>query len=301
MVPQWGHNTVYMRVVRRMADCPRFDASAGTDRNARVAINAPSFDCILLQRRLLYAGRLARSSCDGLLALLAIRFEECGDIFRALGASTGVHAQRERSGPILAWVRQLILDMATLAKLVPRPGHCLPDPAKCPGAWWGFMRDSPNEWEILPDMVAELHFLDSICDKHISAVATDIVRAFRCDVCGDSCTFASERALRTHKRMKHGIRTDMRFYADADGTCQCCETLFSTRLRLIAHLSDARRTKCRDWLLTQGRQLDCVIVATLDARDKDARQVARTGGLTLPRSHGPAINVQGHTVGRAHR
>ena len=73
---------VYMRVIRRIAGCPQFDETAGTDFDARVAINVPSLDCLLLQRRL------------------------------SLGASTGAHAQRCRSGPILPWVRQLITDMS---------------------------------------------------------------------------------------------------------------------------------------------------------------------------------------------
>ena len=35
------------------------------------------------------------------------------------------------------------------------------------------------------------------------------------------------------------------FFADDDGVCGACGTNFRTRLRLLDHLSDARRTHCR--------------------------------------------------------
>ena len=159
------------------------------------------------------------------------------------------------------------------------------------------MKENAEEWDRI---VPEVHFLHSACDKHLAENDSDLVHAFRCDLCVD-CTFASERALKAHKRAKHQVRTEIRFFADEDGQCQCCRTAFSSRLRLVAHLSDARRPSCREWMFVHGSKLDETRVAELDELDKAARNTARAGGLTQPLSRGPAYSARGKILGRAHR
>jgi hypothetical protein len=92
----------------------------------------------------------------------------------------------------------------------------------------------------------------------------------------------------------------MRRFANGDGVCQCCASVFSTRLRLIAHLSDARRPACRDWILLNGTPLDEVRVSDLDASDRKSRSEARKLGLTQPKSAQPAVNSHGKQIGRVH-
>ena len=63
-------NGVYMRVLRKIADRCRFDASAISDVSVRVQLCALSIDCIFRTRRLLYAARLARNGHTSLKGLL---------------------------------------------------------------------------------------------------------------------------------------------------------------------------------------------------------------------------------------
>ena len=288
-------NAIYMRVIRRMSGRMRFDAHAGNDLDARLAINAPSLDCIMLQRRLTYAGRLARSSCSALLSILAIRFEECSDIYKSLGASTGEHARKGQLGHALPWARQLQRDMVAMYSYGTSVTGALPDPSSDFSTWWCYMRDYAGEWE---KAVSELHFSASVCDKTSStdSIPSDVLDVHKCPTC--TAAFASLRALRSHERTKHKKQTDMRLYADSSATCMCCHTVFSTRLRLIAHLSDARRPSCTEWVAKHGAPLERSVVEGLDAADRDARRVARAAGLTQPRSTKPAVSVTGKQIGR---
>ena len=90
----------------------------------------------------------------------------------------------------------------------------------------------------------------------------------------------SVEALPSHQRMKHGFRNPMRFFADDDGgVCGACGTNFRTRVRLLDHLSDARRTHCRD-VCNGGTvtKLSNERVEELDELDRVARTSVRQGG-----------------------
>jgi len=187
-----------------------------------------------------------------------VRFEHCNDIFRCVGAGSGEHARRGRSGLALPWARQLVCDMAALRDRVHTAAMSLPDPCVDQLAWIAFMREKSGEWD---SMVDELHFCESSCDQHPHDLCAYGVRhadvaQFTCSICvPPQRSFATGKALKSHMRAKHGVLSDMRRFANGDGLCQCCASVFSTRLRPIAHLSDARRTACRDWLLLNGTPL----------------------------------------------
>eukprot|EP00959_Pyramimonas_sp_CCMP1952_P423052 8861964-Pyramimonas_sp.AAC.1 len=56
-----------------------------------------------------------------------------------------------------------------------------------------------------------------------------------------------------------------------DSKCPACGTDFAQRLRLIAHVSDSRRPKCRDWILSRCPRLPDSEVAKLDEVDREQR------------------------------
>ena len=65
-------NMIYMRALRRIAGKMRYDHTAGTDLHARQALCAPSIDCLLRRKRLLYLRRLIVDGPAVLQALLAV-------------------------------------------------------------------------------------------------------------------------------------------------------------------------------------------------------------------------------------
>ena len=81
-----------------------------------------------------------------------------------------------------------------------------------------------------------------------------------------------------------------------DGVCATCGTNFRGRLRLLDHLSDSRRTRCRD-ACNSGTvpKLSKERVEELDELDRVARTFARQSG----HSHQvPALSLSGRVVGR---
>eukprot|EP00973_Karenia_brevis_P073785 10255529-Karenia_brevis.AAC.1 len=115
---------------------------------------------------------------------------------------------------------------------------------------------------------------------------------------GEQNFFASERALRSHQRSKHGLRSSVKCYADADGRCKACRTTFSSRLRLIAHLSDKRRTACLRFCTAHVQPLSTAESDRLDMQDREERKAARRAGHTQPLSKARAIKCNGSYVGR---
>ena len=91
--------------------------------------------------------------------------------------------------------------------------------------------------------------------------------------------------------MAHKKRTLAKHWAPGSGTCCVCGVKFSTRHRLIAHLSDGRsrwgKPPCRASL---GRFKPIVggEVTRLDELDRQARRKARRTGRTQPQSAGLA-------------
>ena len=257
-------NAAYMRLVRRLADKVRFESGSGTDIAARMSIAWPSIDCLIMRQRLTY---LARLVCGDSTALLAILQQE-------------VLHSRSATKRRLPWVAQSINDMRVLYISVVSARVCLPPPDDAPQVWWSFIREQPEKFK---EMVKDLFFCESVCDTRVEATDTDVVTRFACNECGGR-SFSTSKALKAHQRAKHGARNHLRYYCSDSGQCLACHKTFSTRWRLLAHLSDDRRPGCRDWVLAFGVKMSEDEVQRLDASDRVQRQVARKCGHTQPLS-----------------
>ena len=195
---------------------------------SRISVTTAS-GCLLQRSRLRYLGRLIRSTRRPLIALLS-----------AKGAD---------GKPALPWSRLVKRDLDQLYSMVNWVKQLLPDPHHDPDAWYKFMVDEPFQYDAL---VGSLAYVASVCDKFVPP-CSEISFAHVCEFCPQPRpAFKSQRALESHQRIKHGCRSEMRFYADADGICPSCKGCFMTRLRLLAHLVDKRRPKCRNSILSSG-------------------------------------------------
>ena len=101
-------------------------------------------------------------------------------------------------------------------------------------------------------------------------------------------------------RAKHKKRAPQRAFAQESGTCQVCGSCFNTRLRLLAHLSDARRDMC--WQVIVSRpdkfvQLTQDELTHLDNVDRVLRREAWRTGHTHPIASAPARTAAGALVG----
>ena len=147
--------------------------------------------------------------------------------------------------------------------------------------------------------VKSLSYVSSICDKSAN-VDADASMDFLCEVCpSPHPTFKCTRALQTHMRIKHGCRSEMRYCAPESGICMSCKTNYQSRLRLLAHLVDTRRPKCRDSILLSGRaKLSQAEVMRLDLIDRTVRTETRKSGHTHALAKLPATTSKGRIIGR---
>ena len=88
----------------------------------------------------------------------------------------------------------------------------------------------------------------------------------------------------------------MRFFADDNGVCGACGTNFRTRLRLLHHLSDARRTHCRNEC--NGGTVTKLSNERVDELDRVARTAAKQSGHSHVIAQLPALSSNGRVVGR---
>ena len=136
----------------------------------------------------------------------------------------------------LSWTKLVVQDMRDLSKHLDE--WDLPDPVVDPEAWFSLITEAGDNWSTY---VNRLSYVESVLDRNPGN--SDVVANYRCDQC-DTC-FPSIRALKSHQRRLHGIRSPMRFYAYPDGICRGCQVKFSNHVRLLCHLSDPRRPKCQ--------------------------------------------------------
>ena len=122
-----------------------------------------------------------------------------------------------------------------------------------------------------------------------------MVLSFPCDACGES--FASQKSLLLHQQSVHGRRSQMRLFADADGICPVCGVHLHTRLRLLKHLSDKRRPKCRSLVAYMVPPLPLDRVELLDREDRLARAASRGVGLNYVASSSQALRADGKMTG----
>ena len=119
---------------------------------------------------------------------------------------------------------------------------------------------------------------ESALDKqNVKVGASDSNLPFSCNWCTKS--FCSKRALDTHARKTHAVRTPFSKYVDGTGACPVCKSVFSTRLRVLAHLADARKRgrasqPCGPRLLEGSFHTISLAAQTeLDLQDKLARRL----------------------------
>jgi hypothetical protein len=290
-------SAVYMRVVRRMSGQMRFDASSISDIEVRKAFNVPSIDCIVIRKKLQYWSRLAGSDSYALLSLLALDYDELGPFCDSIGMAVTDSLKKGRRGKVSPWMRSIKSDCEVFYKACPAVREALPPPDNMHEmhCWWTFAQTRKEEWT---ELVSQLHFFESVLDRHKSTeLCDDLVKTYPCTICG-SISFATEKALMSHVRAKHRIQCDARRYAPADSACMCCGTTFSMRPRLIAHLTDRRRTKCIDFIVQHYSPMDEKFVAELDEADRRLRAQARKSGLTQPKSCSQAVAKDGRRLGR---
>ena len=146
------------------------------------------------------------------------------------------------------------------------------------------------------DAVDDLFFIESVTDKTVDAVGhVERVLAFACSRCERS--FASQKALESPCRMKHGDRLDIRRYV-RNAVCPCCGTDFRDRLRYISHLSDRRRPSCALWVKSSVRPMPDSDLAKLDEVDRKLRTEAQRRGHTCHIAVVPARRQDGRIIGR---
>ena len=270
-------NGVYMRPIRRIVDVVRHGHSV-SDLEARTMARAPSIDCVLVRARLRYFARLMTHRHPSVLAV----------VFAAHG---------DQRSP---WLRLVIDDMKLLRARVSLCSR-LPDPSLDSAPWIKMMRDDPAGWS---NAIGCMHFSQSVCDARVDRPAhvEALVLACKCDRC--EAAFPTQRALMSHMRAKHKVRARQRFYAGADAVCVACGTAFHTRLRLLAHLCDRRRTKCWQAIMNQPDKfppLPGTEVEALDDLDREARRLAWKAGHTHPVAVGSAVTSGGKRIGHVSR
>ena len=147
------------------------------------------------------------------------------------------------------------------------------------------MKHLNREWNEAVDTI--LFFTSVVDTKHARQTTTICESIHECLSC--NLFFASSRALKSHNRVVHGNKCNARSYIGSDFKCPVCRTVFGSRLRAIAHLSDQRRTKCTD-MLAPNMQIDCAVV---EARESNSIEVeCAPGAITVVRAR-PTLCMQG--------
>ena len=267
-------NTPYMRALRCIAAERRFDASCDkSDLDVRRQLGASSIDFLLLRRRVGYYCRLAASRPHLLWALM----------------------QTRPRGHPLPYVLQVHSDLSTVYRISDVLRQALPEWSVDPAAWLELMTRDPLRLCAALDRCA---FVGSVLDK-VSHGATAVLAQFTCPECPvPRPCFSSAKALASHKRARHGARSPIKRYVDDSASCPSCGTHFCTRVRVIAHLSDARRPACRDRILADVTLLlPLSLYQKLEARDKVLRREALHSGHTHPIASGSARTVAGRRIG----
>ena len=175
----------------------------------------------------------------------------------------------------------------------------LPDPQTHPSSWHSFMLS--DRWH---NAVCDVHSSHSALDKIVtrtSGSSPSPLLSFSCNLCSDGVhhfAFATKKALMSHQRSKHGMKSNARLYADADGICAWCQNCYVTRLRVLRHLTD-RRSSCLNKLVSAGSPvLDDARVSYLDNIDRGLRRQAQRAGRAHPVAAGSATKADGKRIGR---
>ena len=142
------------------------------------------------------------------------------------------------------------------------------------------LQDGPEQWhdlmmqeQVWKTLVERIIFFASVCDT-AAGPTSERARAYECH-CG--CAFSSQRALESHQRAKHGARLDIQDFL-ANAVCPACGKNFHERVRLIAHVSDRRRPRCREWITANVPRLPPARAEALRLKDRELRRAAQQQG-----------------------
>ena len=264
--------TVYHRLLRHIAGQSwRGELKDGkrymSDLEIRVMLGMPPLEHLIAQRRLIYLIQLLRSDASYLRALLATQ-------------------EATKHG----WTKLLICDLSSFWSFHASRLQELGNPQHNSGAWACFIRSWPRQWKELVKMWPPSDstgqgssFEQARTAKAGRSKAKAVLSS--CSVC--SANFESERALAMHMRFKHQSRSQVGRWCGGDCVCVVCGQGFSTRLRLIAHLTDSRvrfgRQPCHKFI-HRFPMLAAAEQERLDLIDRAARRAAQRKGCTQPKS-----------------
>ena len=169
----------------------------------------------------------------------------------------------------------------------------LSDPRASSRAWFAFIRALPAKFDAIVDSV---FFTQSVCDRsRDSRISSGVSAAFCCGPC--TASFSSAKSLYLHDQSRHGRRNEMRLYAPASGVCPVCQVQLCTRMRLMKHLTDKRRTACSSVIQKLVPPMSAEEVRVLDERDRASRASARNSGLSFVPSKCQARRSDGKMTG----
>ena len=272
-------NAVYMRVLRRIAGACRFDASNKlTDLDVRRRLGAPSMHCLIIRQRLTLLCTVLRDGSTSLKLLLAT-------------SGRGIDGEK------MPWVRLIRNDLERLYKCNRDKLMDLGSPLENPDAWNVFISSYPAAWkQYVSKLDMDFTEMDGSSRKSKTVCLPLADAKFSCKICaaaGQPTCFTTSKALLSHERQKHRMRNPLRVYLGAACICPACKVQYSTRTRLLAHVSEKRRrgkaSTCHEALLSgMYDRLDDNEVQKLDDIDRQLRSAARKSGHTQPLAIAPA-------------
>ena len=140
--------------------------------------------------------------------------------------------------------------------------------------------------------------MDSVLDSKQTESACTSGLTHVCHECTHRPAFETQKALLLHRRIRHKYRDLIVTYVDGSGVCPVCGTSFHSRLRCMAHLTDSRRTKCRDVILAGSfPSVSSVQLAKLEESDRVARRLAFKNGHSHALASSSAVTVDGKKIG----
>ena len=165
----------------------------------------------------------------------------------------------------------------------------LGDPTECAEKWASLILNFPGEWRALVKALSFNSMELDVASKTRSSPGewgSQPLYEHKCTVCNS--TFASLKALQAHERARHRKRTKLASLVGSSKVCPCCHVQFSTRSRLLAHVSEKRIRGARSYschtLMSAGLvpAVGTEELNTALAADTAARTEARKAGHTVP-------------------
>ena len=223
-------------------------------------------------------GECRRTDADVLASLpaasLQVRLDAARARYAARASRSGSRFLRAvlRTPSAAPWRKVVLESLARIqAVLAPKLDE-LPDPREAPAAWERFWTDYPNQWAAIVRS-----YTDRAKKREQRKLEEEVVQQeapqqepqqeeHQCDLCDR--TFASFRALNTHRMKSHGERS-MFARAVLTSRCPVCDWDYHQRCRTIAHLQSS--SFCRlafDSGLVQIHNLDDPLLK--EAEEKSA-------------------------------